>query len=166
MGPSGLREPAPRPAAELRVQNRYARNTGTLQVFGGVDYLERRDFYISPGVRLGATYFPWESLGLEMQISHYFSQLNQAGIEVEQMSGVVPDSRAPTWLVLVGGRYSAGYGKMMIGGFYPRDPLPAAGVPAGRECTCTTAASVRRGSPESACSCTRPRAGSSASTAA
>jgi hypothetical protein len=118
VGPSGLREPAPRPAAELRVQNRYARNTGTVQVFGGVDYLERRDFYISPGVRLGATYFPWESLGLEMQISHYFSQLNQAGVEVEQMSGVVPDSRAPTWLVLVGGRYSAGYGKMMIGGFF------------------------------------------------
>ena len=34
------------------------------------------------------------------------------------MSGVIPDSRAPTWLVLVGGRYSAGYGKMMIGGFF------------------------------------------------
>src|SRR6476620_9989380 len=42
VGPRGLREPAPRAAAGLRVQNRYARNTGTLQVFGGVDYLERR----------------------------------------------------------------------------------------------------------------------------
>ncbi len=114
---SGLREPAPRPTAELRVQNRFARNAGTVQLFGGVDYLERRDFYISPGVRIGATYFPWESLGLELQMSRYFSQLNQAGVEVEQMSGVIPDSRAPTWLVLAGGRYSMGYGKMMIGGF-------------------------------------------------
>ncbi len=115
--PSGLREPAPRPTAEVRVQNRFAHNAGTLQLFGGVDYLERRDFYLSPGVRLGATYFPWESLGLELQISHYFSQLNQAGVEVEQMRGVIPDSRAPTWLVLVGGRYSMGYGKMIISGF-------------------------------------------------
>ncbi len=114
--PSGLREPAPRPTAEVRVQNRFAHNAGTLQLFGGVDYLERRDFYLSPGVRVGATYFPWESFGLEVQISHYFSQLNQAGVEVEQMSGVIPDSRAPTWLVLAGGRYSMGYGKMIISG--------------------------------------------------
>ena len=113
---SGLREPAPRPTAEIRVQNRFARNAGTLQLFGGVDYLERRDFYVSPGVRVGATYFLWESLGLELQVSHYFSRLNQAGLQVEQMVGVIPDSRAPTWLVLAGGRYSMGYGKMMIGG--------------------------------------------------
>ena len=114
--PSALREPAPRPLAEIRVQNRFARNGGTLQLFGGVDYLERRDFYVSPGVRLGATYFLWDSLGVELQVSHYFSRLNQAGLQVEQMLGVVPDSRAPTWLVVAGGRYALGYGKMMIGG--------------------------------------------------
>lgn len=114
---SGLREPPPRPAAELRVQNRFARNAGTLQLFGGVDYLERRDFYVSPGVRLGATYFIWESIGAEVQISHYFSRLNQAALEVEHMIGQLPDSRAPTWLLLAGGRYSMGYGKMMISGF-------------------------------------------------
>jgi hypothetical protein len=114
--PSGLREAPPRPMAELRVQNRFARNLSTLQVFGGVDYLERRDFYVSPGVRIGATYFAWESLGVELQVSHYFSRLNQAGQEVQHMIGVVPDSRAPTWLVVAGGRYALGYGKMMIGG--------------------------------------------------
>lgn len=113
----GLREPPPRPTAELRVQNRYARNAGTLHLFGGVDYLERRDFYVSPGVRLGATYYLWESIGLELQLSHYFSRLNQAALEVEHMIGVLPDSRAPTWLLLAGGRYSMGYGKMMITGF-------------------------------------------------
>jgi hypothetical protein len=112
----GLREAAPRPLAEVRVQNRFARNGGTLQLFGGVDYLERRDFYVSPGVRLGATYFVWDSLGVELQVSHYFSRLNQAGLQVERMIGVVPDSRAPTWLVVGGARYAMGYGKMMIGG--------------------------------------------------
>jgi hypothetical protein len=114
--PSGLREPPPRPVAEVRVQNQFAHNAGTLQLFGGIDYLERRDFYVSPGVRVGATYFLWESLGIELQVSHYFSRLNQAGLQVEQMVGVIPDSRAPTWLVLAGGRYAMGYGKMMIGG--------------------------------------------------
>jgi len=112
----GLREPAPRPVAEVRVQGRYAHNVGTVQLFAGVDYLERRDFYISPGLRLGATYYVWEWLGLEVQLSRYFSQLNKAGLDVEQMLGVVPDSRAPTWLVLAGGRLAFGYGKMMIAG--------------------------------------------------
>ena len=116
--PAGLREPAPRPVAEVRVQGRYAHNVGTVQLFAGVDYLERRDFYISPGVRLGATYFAWESLGLEVQLSHYFSQLNKAGLAVEQMLGVVPDSRAPTWLLVAGGRLAFGYGKMMIAGLH------------------------------------------------
>ena len=98
------------------MQNRFARNLSTLQLFGGIDYLERRDFYVSPGLRLGATYYLWESLGLEVQVSHYFSRLNQAGQEVQHMLGVVPDSRAPTWLALAGARYAFGYGKMMIGG--------------------------------------------------
>ena len=49
-GPGGLRDPAPRPVAELRVQNRYASNADALQLFAGVDYFERRDYYISPGV--------------------------------------------------------------------------------------------------------------------
>jgi len=112
---SGLREPAPRPMAEVRVQNRYARNLNTFQLFAGIDYLERRDFYVSPGLRVGGTYYLWESLGLELQVSRYFSHLNQAGVAVEQMLGVVPDSRAPTWLLVGGGRYAFGYGKMLIG---------------------------------------------------
>ena len=115
---TGLREPPPRPVAEIRVQGRYAHNVGTVQLFGGVDYLERRDFYISPGLRLGATYFVWEWLGLEVQLSRYFSQLNKAGLDVEQMLGVVPDSRAPTWLLVGGGRVAFGYGKMMIAGLH------------------------------------------------
>jgi hypothetical protein len=112
----GLREPAPRPVAEVRVQSRYSHNAQTLQLFAGIDYLERRDFYVSPGVRVGGTYYILESLGLELQVSRYFSRLNQAGVAVEQMLGVVPDSRAPTWLVVGGGRYAFGYGKMMLGG--------------------------------------------------
>jgi hypothetical protein len=114
--PGGLREPAPRPAAELRVQNRYAQNARAFQLFGGADFLERRDFYVSPGVRIGGTYFLAESLGLEVQISHFFSRLNQAALQVQQRYGVLPDSRAPGWLAVGGVRYAAGYGKMIVGG--------------------------------------------------
>jgi hypothetical protein len=114
--PSGLREPAPRPTAELRVQNRYAYNASAIHLFGGVDYLERRDFYISPGIRLGATYYLRESLGIEVQASRYFSTLNQAALQVEHQYGVLPDSRAPGWLCVAGLRYAFGYGKMVLGG--------------------------------------------------
>jgi hypothetical protein len=114
--PGGLREPAPRPIAEVRVQNRFARNASTAQLFGGVDYLERRDFYVSPGIRLGGTYFTGESLGVEVQVSHFFSRLNQAAQQVQHAYGVLPDSRAPTWLCVGGIRYAIGYGKMMIAG--------------------------------------------------
>jgi hypothetical protein len=114
--PGTLREPAPRPVADLRVQNRFASNAGTVQVFGGGVYLERRDFYVSPGLGLGGTYYLDEALGLEVQIARFFSSLNQAGQEVQHTYGALPDSRAPTWLFMAGARYALGYGKMMIGG--------------------------------------------------
>jgi len=114
--PGALREPAPRPVAEVRVQNRYARNATTTQLFGGVDYLERRDFYVSPGLRLGGTYFLSEALGVELQLSRFFSTLNHAAQEVVRDYGLLPDSRKPTWLLVGGLRYALGFGKMMIGG--------------------------------------------------
>jgi hypothetical protein len=114
--PSGLREPAPRPNADVRVQNRFVRNASAIHLFGGVDYLERRDFYISPGIRLGATYYLRESLGLELQVSRFFSVLNQSALQVEHQYGVVPDSRPPGWLAVAGVRYAIGYGKMVVGG--------------------------------------------------
>ena len=132
--PSGLREPAPRPTAEVRVQNRFAHNAGTLQLFGGVDYLERRDFYLSPGVRVGATYFPWESFGLEVQ--------NLALLQPAQSSrrrGGADERRHPRqprtdlagprrWPLLDGLRQDDHQRTQQ-----PRDPFPAASAPAGRD---------------------------------
>jgi hypothetical protein len=111
-----LREPAPRPVADLRVQNRFATNAGTTQLFVGIDYFDRRDYYTSPGLRVGGTYYLGESLGVELQMSRFFSSLNHAATEVQHTYGLLPDSRAPTWLFLAGGRYALGFGKMMIGG--------------------------------------------------
>jgi len=113
---SSLSEPAPRPAADLRIQNRLVHNASALHVFAGVDYLERRDFYVSPGVRAGASYYLTEALGAEVQASHYFSRLNDAARQVEQTYGALPDSRAPGWLFVGGLRAALGYGKIMMSG--------------------------------------------------
>jgi hypothetical protein len=98
------------------VQNRYAHNASTTQLFGGVDYLERGDFYLSPGLRVGGTYFLAESMGVELQVSRFFSSLNHAAQQVEHDYGLLPDARRPTWLMVGGLRYAFGFGKMMLGG--------------------------------------------------
>jgi hypothetical protein len=113
---SALREPAPRPVTDVRVQTRFATKMKNTQLFGGAEYLSRGDYYNSPGVRVGATYYPYESLGLELQVSHYWSSLNASAERVKELTGYIPDSHGPAWLFLAGGRYSLGYGKLMVGG--------------------------------------------------
>jgi outer membrane beta-barrel protein len=114
--PSLLRNPAPRPTAEVRVQNRFATKAKLWQLYGGVDYLSRGDFYTSPGARVGATYYLLEPLGVEVQVSHFWSSLDDEAQRVRQTLGAIPDSHAPGWLALAGARYSIGYGKLMVGG--------------------------------------------------
>lgn len=111
-----LHEPAPRPEPAARVQQRFAEKARRVLVFGGAEYLSRGDFYNSPGLRLGATYYLRESLGLEVQLSHYWSSLNATAEQVVKSLGAVPDSRPPAWLGLVGARYTIGYGKILVGG--------------------------------------------------
>ncbi|HVZ88159.1 MAG TPA: hypothetical protein VHG72_14395 [Polyangia bacterium] len=114
--PGLIHEPAPRPQAAVRVQQRFAVKEKQLQLFAAGEYLSRGDFYNSPGLRLGAAYYLLESLGFEVQLSHTWSSLNATADEVRDMLGAIPDSHPPGWLAMVGGRYSIGYGKIMVGG--------------------------------------------------
>jgi hypothetical protein len=111
-----IREPAPRPTTDVRVQSRFALKVNTAQLFAAAQYLARGDFYNSPGARVGATYYPFEPLGFELQISHFWSSLNAEAERVKTTLGALPDSHAPAWMFLAGGRYSIGYGKLMVGG--------------------------------------------------
>jgi hypothetical protein len=111
-----LRDPAPRPTTDVRVQSRFAVKAKTAQLFAAAEYLSRGDFYNSPGARVGATFYPIEPFGLELQASHYWSSLNAEAERVKRTLGALPDSHAPQWLLLAGARYSIGYGKLMIGG--------------------------------------------------
>ena len=111
-----IADPAPRPVTAVRVQSRYAIKAKQFQVSGGFTYLSRGDFYVSPGVRIGGAYYPFEQLGLELQVSHFWSSLNAEAERIRETLGAIPNSHAPGWLMLAGARYSIGYGKLMVGG--------------------------------------------------
>jgi outer membrane beta-barrel protein len=113
---AAIPEPAPRPVAAVRVQPRFATKAKHLQLYGGVEYLSRGDFFNSPGARVGATYYPIEALGLELALSHFWSSLNAEAERIRNTLGAIPDSHAPGWLTMAGVRYSIGYGKLMVGG--------------------------------------------------
>lgn len=113
---AAIPEPAPRPVAAVRVQPRFATKAKHVQLYGGVEYLSRGDFFNSPGGRIGATYYPIEALGLELTASHFWSSLNAEAERIRNTLGAIPDSHAPGWLTMAGARYSIGYGKLMVGG--------------------------------------------------
>jgi hypothetical protein len=113
---SAIQEPAPRPEAAVRVQQRFALKAKQTQIFGGFEYLSRGDFYNSPGLRVGATYYLLESLGLEAMLAHDWSSLDATAKQVEADTGLLPDSHPPGWRAMLGARYSIGYGKLMVGG--------------------------------------------------
>ena len=111
-----IADPAPRPVTAVRVQSRYAVKAKQFQISGAFAYLSRGDFYISPGARIGGAYYLLEQLGFELQVSHFWSSLNDEAERIRRTLGALPDSHAPGWLMLAGARYSFGYGKVMVGG--------------------------------------------------
>jgi hypothetical protein len=113
---SAIREPAPRPEAAVRVQQRFALKANLVQIYGGAEYLSRGDFYNSPGLRVGATYYVREPLGLELLLAYDWSSLDSTAKQVEADDGLLPDSHPPGLRAMVGARYSIGYGKLMVGG--------------------------------------------------
>jgi hypothetical protein len=113
---SAIQEPAPRPEAVVRVQQRFALKAKQLQIYGGFEYLSRGDFYNSPGLRVGATYYLLEPLGLEALLAYDWSSLDATAVQVRTETGFIPDSHPPGGRALVGARYSIGYGKLMVGG--------------------------------------------------
>ena len=113
---SAIDEPAPRPEAAVRVQQRFALKAKQVQIFGGFEYLSRGDFYNSPGLRIGATYYLLEPLGLEALLAYDWSSLDATAEQVKSDNGLLPDSHPPGWRAMVGARYSIGYGKLMVGG--------------------------------------------------
>jgi hypothetical protein len=113
---SGIHEAAPRPEAAIRVQQRFAVKAKLTEIYGGFEYLSRGDFFNSPGLRVGAVYYLFEPLGLEVQLAHDWSSLDATAEQVKMVNGLLPDSHPPGWRAVGGARYSIGYGKSIVGG--------------------------------------------------
>ena len=113
---SAIDEPAPRPEAAVRVQQRFALKAKQVQIFGGFEYLSRGDFYNSPGLRIGSTYYVLEPLGLEALLAYDWSSLDATAEQVKMDTGRLPDSHPPGLRAMLGARYSIGYGKLMVSG--------------------------------------------------
>ena len=101
--------------AQTRVEPRLLIKEHHLFASGGLTWLERGDYYDSPGLIAQLSYYPIEQGGLDLQLAGLFSFLSTSGQEVFRVGGLVPDAHMPQGLVLAGWRHTLAYGKAAIG---------------------------------------------------
>ena len=134
-------------AEDVRVEPRQFVKQGRIFTSLGVTWLERSDYWLSPGLLLSATYYPTEHGGPEARLFWFFSSLSDSAQRISSTTGFVPDARQPEALALIGWRQSLTYGKVAIAGaalhfdvqgaahagglFTDRGLAPAFGVSAG-----------------------------------
>ena len=72
---------SPAALAQVRVEQRLLVKDGHLFVSAGGTWLERNDYYSSPGVVLSAVYYPRENDGLELRTALFASSMSgSAGV--------------------------------------------------------------------------------------
>jgi hypothetical protein len=103
-------------AEDIRVEPRLFVKQGRIFTSFGLTYLERGDYWVSPGIALSATYYPSERGGPDARLVWFFSSLSGSAQQVATSTGFVPDARQPNALALVGWRQSLTYGKVALGG--------------------------------------------------
>jgi hypothetical protein len=105
---------APAAMAQVRVEPRQLVKEQHLFVSGGVTWLERNDYWVSPGATLSAVWYPAEDDGIETRLALFSSHLDGSAQEVADKTGLQPDSQAPQTLLLFGWRHSLTYGKVAL----------------------------------------------------
>ena len=106
---------APAALAQVRVEPRLLVKERRLFLSGGLTWLERNDYYRSPGAIFSASYYPRENDGVELRAGFFASSLNGSAQEVANQTGLRPDAQKPQALLLVGWRHSLSYGKLALG---------------------------------------------------
>ena len=101
--------------AQTRVEPRLLIKEHHLFASGGLTWLERGDYYDSPGLIAQVSWYPVEQGGFDLQLAGLFSFLSTSGNEVFRVSGLVPDAHMPQGFVLAGWRHTLAYGKASIG---------------------------------------------------
>lgn len=101
---------------ETRVSRQLLVKEGHAFVVAGPTWLSRADYYDSPGLLVSASFYPWESHGLELRAGYFASSLNRSARDVRRETGLLPDSHRPIGAALAGYRGSFGYGKLLVAG--------------------------------------------------
>jgi len=105
---------APAAFAQVRVEPRLLVKDRHWFLSGGLTWLERGDYYNSPGAAFSGSYYLRESDAVEVRAVLFASWLRASADEVVQGTGLVPDSQKPVSLVTAGWRHSLTYGKMAL----------------------------------------------------
>jgi hypothetical protein len=103
-------------AQEVRVERRLLVKEKHLFASLGAAWLDRSDYFVSPGAALSVAYYPIESGGPEVRFVKLFSSLSSSARTVFDAFGMTPDVQRPVSLALVGWRQSLTYGKVAIAG--------------------------------------------------
>jgi hypothetical protein len=101
--------------AQVRVEPRLFVKSQHIFLSGGLTWLERGDYYNSPGAAFSAAYYLREGDALEVRAALFASWLGASGDQVVRRTGLVPDAHKPVSLIAAGWRHSLAYGKVALG---------------------------------------------------
>jgi hypothetical protein len=103
-------------AEDVRVEPRLLVKQHHLFASLGPTWLDRDDYYASPGLALSLAWYPIESGGVELRFARFFSSLTSSAQEVYDLVGLAPDAHRPVGLAQAGWRQSLTYGKVSVAG--------------------------------------------------
>jgi len=93
-------------AQQVRVEPRLFVKDHHYFLSGGLTWLERGDYYNSPGAVFSGAYYLRETDALEVRAVIFASWLGSSGQQVVNSTGLVPDSQRPVSLLAAGLRHS------------------------------------------------------------
>ena len=102
-------------AQQVRIEPRLFVKDHHYFLSGGLTWLERGDYYNSPGAVFSGAYYLREGDAVEVRAAVFASWLGSSGSQVASSTGLVPDAHKPLSLITAGWRHSLTYGKVALG---------------------------------------------------
>lgn len=98
-----------------RVENRFFRKEDRWVPRAGASYLSRGDLRVNPGLALELTWYPQESIGIDLVSATLFaSSLSSTAEALRRSTGLLPDSQKPLARIGTGARWAFAYGKLLV----------------------------------------------------
>jgi hypothetical protein len=98
-----------------RVEGRMFRKSGRVITRAGFGWLSRGDLRSNPGITADLTWYPIETIGIDLLSStFFFSTLTATADALRRSTGLLPDSQKPIARLMPGARWAFAYGKLLI----------------------------------------------------